>query len=150
MWPISLPLLINTQHYSLSQIAICLLWRQTPLIKDVFHPASYTVDHLLSGLRAKFVDCACKSCDLEIAHTCYASPDCARVTQSRDCLLNLWECAIQSRDCANSQIARNIYIKTNSSGQLMHLHMQVGLAAALMCAPLQIQNRSYFKAELPW
>ena len=48
---------------------------------DVFHPASYTVDHLLSV-------------DLEIAHTCYA-------TQCN---------AMQSRDCANSQIARNIYI----------------------------------------
>ena len=37
-------------------------------------PASYTVDHLLSGVQAKFVDCASKSCNLEIAHTCYAIP----------------------------------------------------------------------------
>ena len=29
---------------------------------------SYTVDHLLLGVQAKFVDCAC---DLEIAHVCY-------------------------------------------------------------------------------
>ena len=42
------------------------------------------------------------------------SQDCAHVTQSRDCLRNLGiaisgfqECATQSRDCANSQIARN-------------------------------------------
>ena len=30
---------------------------------------SYTVNHLLLGVQAKFVDCAC---DLEIAHVCYA------------------------------------------------------------------------------
>ena len=29
------------------------IWRQMPLIKDVFHPASYTVDHSLSGIQAK-------------------------------------------------------------------------------------------------
>ena len=53
---------------------------QTTLIKDVCHPASYTVmtvDHSLSRVTAsKFVDihvdCACKSCHLEIAHVCYA------------------------------------------------------------------------------
>ena len=42
-----------------------------PLIKDVFHPASYTVDCSLSGLLAKFKVCtlhACKSSNLEIAH----------------------------------------------------------------------------------
>ena len=52
------------------------IWRQTLLIKAVFHPASYTstVDHSLSGILAKlkFVDCACKLCDLKIAHVCYA------------------------------------------------------------------------------
>ena len=40
----------------LFQIAICCLWRQkTPLIKAVFHPASYTctVDCSLSGVLAK-------------------------------------------------------------------------------------------------
>ena len=30
-----------------------------PLIKDVFHPASYTVDDSLSGVQAKFIDCTC-------------------------------------------------------------------------------------------
>ena len=70
----NLPLLINTQHYSLFQITI---WMQTMLIKDVYHPASYTVmtvDHSLSGVTAsKFIDidCACKLCHLEIAHVCY-------------------------------------------------------------------------------
>ena len=40
----------------LFQIALCRLWRQkTPLIKAVFHPASYTctVDCSLSGILAK-------------------------------------------------------------------------------------------------
>ena len=68
----NLPLLINTQHHSFFQIAICRLWRQMPFIKDVFHPTSYTVDHSLSGQSSKSVDCACKSRDLEIAHTCCA------------------------------------------------------------------------------
>ena len=40
------------KHYSLFQITICLLWRQTPLIKDVFHSAIYTVDHLLSSVQS--------------------------------------------------------------------------------------------------
>ena len=46
------PLLINTQHYSLFQIAISSL---SSLIKAVFHPASYTcaVDRSLSGAQAK-------------------------------------------------------------------------------------------------
>ena len=52
------------------------IWKQTLLIKAVFHPASYTstVDRSLSGILAKlkFVDCACKLCDLKIAHMCYA------------------------------------------------------------------------------
>ena len=39
----NLLLLINTQYYSLFEIAICHLWRQTLLIKDVFHPATYRV-----------------------------------------------------------------------------------------------------------
>ena len=49
----NLLLLINAQHYSLFQITICHLWRQTMLIKDIFHPASYTVmtvDHSTSGI----------------------------------------------------------------------------------------------------
>jgi len=44
----------SQQHTALLfQIAICRLWRQTPLIKAVFHPASYTctVDRSLSGIR---------------------------------------------------------------------------------------------------
>ena len=66
-----LPLHINPHHYSLFWIGIFRLWRQMLLI---FHPASYivmTVDHSLSSVTAsKFVDidCACKSCDLEIMH----------------------------------------------------------------------------------
>ena len=46
-------------HCSLFQITICLLWRQTPLIKDVFHPASYTINHSLSRCRRLWSgDCA--------------------------------------------------------------------------------------------
>ena len=65
------------------------------------------------------------ACDLEIAHMWFTqSRDCARVTQSRDCahvlrnpeigctISGFREYATQSRDCANSQIARNIYIHT--------------------------------------
>ena len=49
---------------------------------DVFHPASYTVDHSLSGVQSHS--------DLEIAHMRYAiSRLRTRVTQSRDCLCNL-------------------------------------------------------------
>ena len=44
-------------------------------IKDVFHPASNTVDHLLSGV---YTD----AWNLEIAHTCYAIP--RLPAQSRD------------------------------------------------------------------
>ena len=50
----NLLLLINTQQYSLFQIATCCLWRQTPPSKDVFHPVSYTVDHSLSSMKANF------------------------------------------------------------------------------------------------
>ena len=37
------------------------------------------------------------ACDLEIAHTCYA-------------ILGFQECATQSRDCANSQIALTQFV----------------------------------------
>ena len=50
-------------YYSPFQIAMCLQWTQTLLIKNV------TVVHSLSSVQAKFVDCAC---NLEIAHTCYS------------------------------------------------------------------------------
>ena len=51
---------------------------------DVYHPASYTVDHSLSGIQShsdleiahmwftQSWDCAHALCNLEIAHTCYA------------------------------------------------------------------------------
>ena len=79
------------QHKALLfQIAI---WSQAPVIKSVFHPASYKSTagagyqgclpscklqihsrcSLSGGLaKWKFVDCACKLRDLEIAHVCYA------------------------------------------------------------------------------
>ena len=49
---------------------LCRLWRETPLIKDVFHPVSYTVDCSLSSVQqsSTFVDYACKSCNFEIVH----------------------------------------------------------------------------------
>ena len=47
-------LLVNTQHtHSSKSHTTCRLWRQMPVIKDVFHPASYTVDHPLSGVTGK-------------------------------------------------------------------------------------------------
>ena len=61
-----------TQYTALLfQIAICCLWRQTLLIKAVFHPASYTVDCSLSGILAKLKFVNCKSRNLEIVHVCY-------------------------------------------------------------------------------
>ena len=68
----------------LFQIAACRLWRQTPLIKAVFHPASYTctADHSLSGVLAKlnvytlhiqitrFSDCICVRTNLTVEAVC--------------------------------------------------------------------------------
>ena len=49
--------------YLLFQIVVCHLWRQKPLIKDFFHPASNTVDRSLScqayRQSSKFVDGTC-------------------------------------------------------------------------------------------
>ena len=108
----NLPLLINTQHYSLFQITI---WMQTTLIKDVYHPASYTVmtvDHSLSGVTAsKFIDidCACKLCHLEIVHVLY----------------NL-EIGTQSQDSENVQILRlcehiHRYVAVLRRNQTLHI-----------------------------
>ena len=81
------------------------IWRQTLLIKAVFHPASYTstVDRSLSGILAKlkFVDCACKLCDLKIAHVCYA-------TYRRVYTLYILSMVMQSQDSENVQ--RNLVI----------------------------------------
>ena len=41
------------------------------LIKDVFHPARYTVDHSLSGIQAKFIDCPHVVIS-QSGHMCYA------------------------------------------------------------------------------
>ena len=77
--------------------------------------ASYTVDHSLSGVQAHAIlrlsTCGLRS--LEIEHMCYTiSRLRTRVTQSRDCLRNLGILRVtQSRDSANSQIARNIYTR---------------------------------------
>ena len=43
-----------TALLTLFQIAICYLWRQTTLIKDVLHSVIYTINHSLSGKQAKF------------------------------------------------------------------------------------------------
>ena len=88
-----LPLLINTQHYSLFQISICNLWRQATLIKDVFHPPSYTLmtaDHSVSGITVD-IDCTCKSRNLKIAH-----------------MLHNLKIRTQSRDSENAQRNLNI------------------------------------------
>ena len=73
-----------------------------PLIMDVFHPASYTVDHSLSGVQSH--------ADLEVAHMWFTqSRDCAHVLRNPEiayAISGFQECATQSRDCANSQIVR--------------------------------------------
>ena len=74
-------------HCSIAQI-----WRQTPLIKDVLNPASYTVDLSLSGVQAHAILRLHTRVlrNLQIAHMCYAiSRLCTRITQSRDCQRNL-------------------------------------------------------------
>ena len=78
----------------LFQIPICRLYAGTAY-EAVFHPASYTytVDRSLSGVLAKlkFVDCAWKSRDW-------------------NAISGFWECATQSRDCANSQLVQKIHL----------------------------------------
>ena len=94
----------------LFQIAVCRLWRQTPLIKADFHPVSYTVHCSLSAVRefaCRYLDCACKSRNLEISHMCYTISRLG--AQSQDWNANS-ECTMQSQDCANSQIAWNMYM----------------------------------------
>ena len=87
-----------------------------PLIMDVFHPASYTVTRCRAYSRMRILrlrtwftqsrDCAHMLCNPEIA--------CA--------ISGFRECATQSQDCANSQIARNIYnfIVTKEPLEYMH------------------------------
>ena len=66
---VSKTLCCSSTHTLLFQIAI---WRQAPVIKAVFHPASYKLHSRRSvsgGLaKWKFVDCPCKLRNLEIAH----------------------------------------------------------------------------------
>ena len=70
MRPTSLPLLINTQHYSLLPDR-----NIPPMEEDTAYQGCipscelHSRSHSLSGLQAKFVDC---TCDLGIEHTCYA------------------------------------------------------------------------------
>ena len=105
---------MNTQHYSLFQITECLLWRNTPLIKDVFRPASYTVDHSLLCIQAYAILRlrTCGLCDLEISHTWFMqSQDSTHVLCNSEiacAILGFRECATQSRDCTNSQMVWNI------------------------------------------
>ena len=113
--PTPLLLLINTQHCSLFQITFCRLWRQMPLIKDVCHPASYTVDHLLSGVQAKFIDCTyANHAILRLRTRVMQSPHCVHVLRSNLqiahvlCNLEIACYAIsrlpaQSRDSENAQ-----------------------------------------------
>ena len=97
---------MNTQHYSLFQITECLLWRKTPLIKDVFRPASYTVDYSLSGVQAHAILRlrTCGLCDLEIAHTWFMQSQIPHTLCNSEIA-----CAILGfQDCTNSQMVRNI------------------------------------------
>ena len=86
-----------TALLTLFQIAICCLWRQTTLIKDVFHSVIYTMNRSLSGKQAKFEVC--------ILHM--------QIAQSRNCTLVLCNLGILRMHNAilrlrNSQIAQNI------------------------------------------
>ena len=62
-----------------------------------FHPVNYivtTVDHSLSGVTAsKFIDieCACKSCNLEICGMCYAIPGVAVKSRDWNAILRLYK-----------------------------------------------------------
>ena len=73
-----------TALLTLFQIAICCLWRQTTLIKDVFHSVIYTINRSLSGKQAKFEVC--------ILHM--------QIAQSRNCTLVI---IMQSWDSENAQ-----------------------------------------------
>ena len=76
--PTPLPLLINTQHYLLLQITVCLLWRQTPgCLASCEHSLSGVQAHTILRLHAWFThsrDCAHVLRNLKITHTCYAIP----------------------------------------------------------------------------
>ena len=102
------PLLINTQHYTLFQIAISRLLRP---YQDCLPSVSYTcaVDRSLSGIQAKLkvCRCACKSCNLEIARVCYT------ISRLRGTYANVLACVLirESVDSLYVGMAptRNIY-----------------------------------------
>ena len=85
-----------TALLTLFQITICCLWRQTTLIKDVFHSVIYTINRSLSGKQAKFEVC--------ILHL--------QIAQSRNCtrviIMQSWDS--ENAHC-NLEIARNIITK---------------------------------------
>ena len=101
--------------------------RNMPLIKDVFHPASYTslaVGHTGKIRRLRMQIMRSQDCahvlrnlqiahtlrNLQIAHTCYAiSRLRTHVTQSPDCTH-----VMQSPDCAH--VLRNLQIACSISG----------------------------------
>ena len=150
----NLPLLINTQHYSLFQIAICHLWRQMTLIKEVFHSASYTVitvDHSLSGITAwKFIaiDCACKSCDPDRTCMCYTIARLAAQSWHWNAILRM--CNTILRLCKFSDFVEHIqvpivYISSYSwrSTKLWKPHKCVSPKLLAM-----LETLSYFKGRL--
>ena len=90
---------------------------QTMLIKDIFHPASYTVmtvDHSMSGVTAwMFVDIDCNRNHVILRlRTCYTISRLGVQSRDWNAISKFWECPTQSQDCTNSQIAQNINIHT--------------------------------------
>ena len=107
------PLCCSSTHsitHALFQITVCLIWRQMPLIKDVFYPASYTLDHSVGHTGA---------CDLQIAHTWFMqSRDCAHVLHNLEIvhtcyaiprLLHNLRIPRMHKAISRLQIVRNIY-----------------------------------------
>ena len=119
-------------------------WKNNNFQLSVFHPASYTctVDRSLSGILAKFADCACKSHNLEIACVCYIISRLAVQSRDWNAISEFWECATQSRDCTNSQIARNMYIHKKvvtgwgPSPSIYLLHDLSGMYESKVCSEL--------------
>ena len=66
MWPAPLPLLINTQHYSLFQMEADVAYQGCLSSCELHSRSLYHCQAYRQG--SKFVDCICKSHDLEIVH----------------------------------------------------------------------------------
>ena len=81
-----------------------------PLINDVLHPVSYTVDHSLSGVQAHAI--------LRLRTRVTQSPDCAHVLPNLEIVQTCYTISrlpVQSRDSENAQ--RNLEI-----AQILRFH----------------------------